>query len=123
MINRKIRAKSKVSLEWDFCAEPTWVKGVNVPINEVVKDKKRIKEIEKWYMKFSRAEEILHYKDINKKITKNQLENTIKHMKERLVPHGQKIATDIGATFNVDWGHDSQVKKLVSKILGRNKLT
>ena len=121
MKNEKFYGKSDICLKWDYTADPTWLKEVNVEINEVVKDKKKIKEIEEWYKKFSEAEEIIHnYEEPSSKITKKQVENAVINLKEKLIPLGQKLADDIGAVFHVDLGCTPKVKKLVSKILGKN---
>jgi hypothetical protein len=109
-------SKPAIILEWDFGASPTWINGINVDIHEVVKDKEKVKEIEKWYKEFSVAEETLHHRDLGKKMSKSQLKNTIKHMQEKLVPWGQKLACDIDAELHVDWGHDPEVEKLVRSI-------
>lgn len=121
MKNKKYYGKSDILLAWDYAADPTWLKGSNVPISEIVKDKNKIKEIEKWYSEFSSAEELLHpHESLPMKITDEQLEKIIKDLKERLVPRGQKLAKDIGAKFHIDWGHDERVLKIVHKVVGKD---
>ena len=110
MLHKKHYGTSNIALSMElgasYGASPIYVKGVNLPINKVVKDKKKIKEIEKWYDEYSNADEIVHfYKDLPMKISDEQLKNISKDLKERLIPLGQKLARDIGAVFFIDRCH------------------
>lgn len=80
--NKKYYGKSDILLAWDYAAEPTWVKGANVPVEEVVKDKEKIKEVEKWYVEFSSEEEVLHGWENEKEINKEVVEDVVKNMKK-----------------------------------------
>ena len=105
----------RLTLEWDYGAEPLREGGVNLPLSEL-KDPEVRKDIRNWYRKFSRAEEVVD-KVGSGPHPRVEVKEALVELK-RLIPEGKKLAARINATLKVDYGHDPGLKELELEVFG-----
>ena len=108
-------SSKRLTLEWDYCAEPLWEGGVNLSLSEL-EDPEVRKEIRNWYRDFSRAEEVVDEVG-SRPHSRAEVKDALIELK-RLIPKGKKLAARIGATLKVDYGHDPSFKELEFEVFG-----
>ena len=109
-------ARKRLTLEWDYCAEPLWEGGVNLSLSEL-KDPEVRKDIRNWYRKFSRAEEVVDEVG-SRPHPRAEVKEALVELK-RLIPEGKRLAAEINATLKVDYGHDLGLEELELEVFGK----
>lgn len=109
--------RKRLTLEWDYDAEPLWEGGVNIPLSEL-KDPEVRKGIRIWYRKFSHVEEVIDEVG-SRPHSRAEVREALIELK-RLILEGKKLAARIHATLKVDYGHDPGLKDLELEIFGKD---